>query len=491
MSGKDEKRVLAFDFGASSGRAMLGSYGQNGIELREVHRFSNDPVYVNGTLYWDVLRLVHEIKQGILKAKEIGFDSIGIDTWGVDFGLLDEEGNLIENPVHYRDRRTEGMLENVLNEVSREELYEITGNQFMEINTLFQLRSLVLRRPELIERAETMLMMPDLLNYILTGVMATEYSIASTSQMLDAREKKWAYSLLDKLSIPHRLLTEIIPTGTKIGNLTSKICEELQVESVPVIAVAGHDTQCAMAAVPSELEDFIFLSCGTWSLLGTELAAPIMNEKTVRYDITNEGGYGGKTSFLKNIIGLWLIQESRRQWKREGMDYGFGELEELAEAETPFHCFIDPDAPEFVAPGDVPERICAYCRRTGQPVPETIGQIVRCIDESLAMKYRIVLSEIQDCTGKEYQTIHIVGGGAQSRLLCQMTANACGMRVIAGPIEATVLGNIAIQLVACGAVSGISEVRSVLKNNGDIVTYEPEKGQEWQQAFNRYQKIIM
>ena len=461
------KRVLAFDFGASSGRAMLGTYEDGQIRLKEIHRFSNDPVMVNGTMYWDVLRLFYEMKQGILKAKqEGGFDSIGIDTWGVDFGLLDEDRYLLENPVHYRDSRTEGMLQESFKRIPKKRFYEITGNQFMEINTAFQLLSLKRKRPALLDRAKRMLFMPDLLNFMLTGQQKTEYSIASTSQLLDAGKRTWSREVIDALGLPGNLFTEIVPSGTKVGTLSPAICEELGVEPADVIAVAGHDTQSALVAVPAREDDFIFISCGTWSLFGTELKQPLINEKSERYNITNEGGYGNRVSFLKNIIGLWLIQESRRQWIREGEEWSFGELEEMAKesiAQTgnTYPSLIDPDAPEFVPAGNVPRRIQEYCRRTGQTVPKTKGEIVRCINESLAFKYRMNLEEIADCTGKTYDSIHMVGGGTQSKLLCQMTADACACRVVAGPVEATVMGNVALQLMAAGELDGLREVREL------------------------------
>ena len=308
-----EKRVLAFDFGASSGRAIIGRFDGENIRLEEIHRFSNDPVQVGGTLYWDVLRLFYEIKQGLTKAKLAGgFDSVGIDTWGVDFGLLDEFGCLVENPVHYRDLRTSGMIEEVFKTVPKEELYERTGIQFMELNTLFQLVSLKKYRPHILERTSRMLFMPDLFAYLLTGRMQTEYSIATTSQMVDIKTKDWAYDLLERLGLPKDILTPIVPSGTPNGELSDAICDELGLEKVPVISVCGHDTQSAITAVPSGEESFAFLSSGTWSLFGTELPAPIVNETSLEINITNEGGYGGATGLLKNIIGLWLIQESRR-----------------------------------------------------------------------------------------------------------------------------------------------------------------------------------
>lgn len=485
-----EKRVLAFDFGASGGRAMIGKYDGKALVLEEIHRFSNDPVVVNGVLYWDVLRLLHEIKTGILKAKHGGgFQSIGIDTWGVDFGLLDEKGNLLENPVHYRDERTEGMLEQSFGYLPKDEFYAITGNQFMEINTAFQLLSLKQNRPELLERAETLLLMPDLFTYMLTGVKSAEYSIASTTQLLDAKRRVWSERVLDALGFNRSLFPPIVPCGTVIGTLSDAICKELGVEPAKVVSVASHDTQSALLAVPAKEKDFIFISCGTWSLLGTELDAPIINEKSEKYNATNEGGCGNKATFMKNIIGLWLIQESRRQWIREGKEYGFGDLEKMAVEAPLLQSFIDPDAPEFSPQGDVPERILEYCRRTRQRVPESIGEVVRCINESLALKYREALEEIEDCTGMKYETIHMVGGGTQSGLLCQFTANACGRRVVAGPVEATVLGNLVLQLVASGDVPDIQEARALIARSQHIKVYEPEETELWELAYSRFQKI--
>jgi rhamnulokinase len=487
------KIMLAVDYGASSGRVMVGAYDGEKLSVEEAHRFSNDPVILekkNGsTMYWDFLRLFHEMKTGLLKAKQYGpAESVGVDTWGVDYGLLDKSGSLLSNPIHYRDQRTEGMLKKAFEQISRERFYEITGNQFMEINTVFQLMADIEQRSTLLEQAEHMLLMPDLFNYYLSGVMAGEYTIASTTQMLDAREKKWSGEVLSKLGIPENILAPMVMPGTRLGPLRNNLLRELEMKPIDVIAVAGHDTQSAMAAVPAETDDFIFLSCGTWSLFGTELDMPIINKCSYDYNITNEGGCGGKTSFLKNIIGLWLIQESRRQWIREGKEYSFGQLETMAKAATPFSSFIDPDAPEFVPAGDVPERIRQYCLRTGQPIPDGIGGIVRCIDESLAMKYRSALDEIRDCTGKSYQAIHLVGGGAQSALLCQMTANACGMPVIAGPIETTVYGNLAMQLLAAGEVSDLKEIRSMIRNSEPIKIYEPQDVEQWNEAYEKYLK---
>ncbi len=488
---KNRKKMLAVDLGASSGRVMLGEFDGEKIALTEVHRFSNDPVMLGKTMYWDFLRLMFEIKQGLVKAKAFGkIDSISVDTWGVDYGLLDQRGELIGNPVHYRDARTVGWIEKSFERIDRERFYQITGIEFMEFNTVFQLLAQKEDQPELLERADCLLLMADLILYYLSGVKNCEYSAASTTQLMDAAKRDWSEEVLEQLEIPKRILQPITPSGTALGMLTPAICEELGVEPILAVAGAGHDTQCAMAAVPAEEEAFIFVSCGTWSLFGTELAAPIIDEKSTRYAIANEGGVGGKISFLKNIIGLWLIQESRRQWIREGKEYGFGELEKLAGGCEPFRAFIDPSAAQFNPAGNIPRRIREYCRRTGQAIPETEGEIVRCIDESLAFKYRMALDEIRECTGKEYHAIHIVGGGAQSALLCQMTANACGCTVYAGPVEATVYGNLGIQLMADGSIDGLTEMRRVIRASEEIKVYEPQDADAWNAAFARYLEVV-
>ena len=348
------KRVLAFDFGASSGRAILASYEDGKISMREIHRFTNDPVTVCGVFHWDVLRLFFEIKQGITKAvHQGGFDAIGIDTWGVDFGLLDKKGRLLNNPVHYRDERTVGMMEKVFETIPAQELYSRTGIQFARLNTLFQLAALRQNEPETLAQAETLLLMPDLFAYLLTGVKRAEYTEVSTTQCLDPKTGDWAFDLLERLDIPTRLFPPIIDAGQTYGTLSAAICEELGCPPVPVIAVATHDTGSAVAAVPTQQDDFIYISCGTWSLFGTELPEPIVTEASRQYNLTNEGGYGRTVRFLKNIMGLWLIQESRRQWIREGADVSYADLEREALAAQPFRCFINPDDPSFEMPGSM------------------------------------------------------------------------------------------------------------------------------------------
>lgn len=485
------KRVLAFDFGASSGRAIIGCFDGDKITLEEVHRFSNDPVSVGGTVYWDVLRLFYEIKQGIIKAKIAGgFDSIGIDTWGVDFGLIDSEGKLMENPVHYRDARTVGLVDEAFKTMPKEKLYGITGIQFMELNTLFQLISLKKYRPWMLERADKMLFMPDLFGYMLTGKMCAEYSIASTSQLIDLDKKTWSKEILDAFGIKDSVFAPLVQPGTVLGELSKEVCEECGVDPVPVISVCGHDTQSAITSVPCEDGDFAFLSSGTWSLFGTELDKPIVNETSMNINITNEGGFDGSTGFLKNIIGLWLIQESRRQWKREGKEYSYADLEKLALAAEPFKCFIDPDAPEFVPHGNIPERVREFCRKTGQYVPETVGEIMRCIYESLAMKYRLTFEKLRECTERDYPVIHVIGGGTKDGLLCQMTANSCDRTVKAGPIEATVMGNVAVQLMSDGSVKNIGQARKIVADSSELKTFEPKDTDKWAGAYEDFLKVV-
>ncbi len=486
----DKKQLLAFDFGASSGRAMLGSFDGQKIDLQEIHRFANDPVMVNGTLYWDVLRLFHEIKQGLIKAKGYGkIDSLGIDTWGVDFGLVDEFGQLVANPVHYRDTRTQGMIERVFEIIPKEELYQRTGIQFMFFNSIFQMAALLDKRPDLIERAETALFMPDLLLYLLTGRKKAEYTMASTTQLLDPVKGEWAYDLIDRLGLPRRLFCELEDAGSKALPLSAELCEELGIDPIETIAVASHDTASAVVSVPAQEEDFIYISSGTWSLMGIESDKPLINDKSFEYNFTNEGGYGRKTRFLKNIMGLWLIQESRRQWIREGEEVSYADMEREALTCKPFQCLIDVDDLSLSTPGNMPKRIKKLCEQTGQYVPQTRGEVVRCIYESLALKYRAIKEQIEDVADRRYPVLHVVGGGTKDGLLSQFTANATGSRVVAGPIEATALGNMAVQLMGQGEIKSLEEARKVIANSFELKHYEPQDQDVWEQALVRYKKL--
>ena len=426
-----------------------------------------------------------------LKKKYGTIDSMGIDTWGVDFGLIDEHGALLENAVHYRDERTRGMDRKVFMKIPKPELYNITGNEFNYFNTIFQLNALKENRPWMLERADKFLFTPDLFNYFLTGEKKAEYTMATTSSLLDIRKREWSEEVMERIGLKKELFPELIASGSIVGPLKKEICEELGVDPMKVIAVASHDTQSASAAVPTQEKDFIFISCGTWSLYGTELDEPVIGEKSLEMNVSNEGGYGGKINFLKNLTGLWMVQESRRQWIREGNEYSFGELETQAKEVELFQNFVDANAEVFVPSGNMPRRIREYCKQTGQTVPETPGEIVCCINQSLAMKYRHAMEEIKDCTGKDYKTVYMVGGGTQSALLCQFTANACGCRVSAGPIEATVLGNIALQLMASGDIKSIEEAREIIKRSQDIKIYEPQDKEACDEAYERFKKILV
>ena len=486
------KKVLAFDFGASSGRAMLASFENGKIEMTEIHRFSNDPVTVNGRMYWDVLRLFFEIKTGITKAVNAGgFDAIGIDTWGVDFGLINKKGELIGNPFHYRDQRTKGIPERIFDEIiSKEDLYHRAGMQFMHFNTIYQLMYLKYNEPELLAQADKFLMMPDLFAYFLTGEMKEEASIASTSNLLNPNTKDWDFELIEKLGLDKNLFAPIVKSGSVYGYLSDDICTELGCKKVHVVAVCSHDTASAVAATPSSTDDFVYISCGTWSLFGIESKIPFLSDEAYKADFTNEGGFDGTIRFLKNIMGLWLIQESRRQWRREGTEVGFDTLEKEALASEPFKCFINVDDPMFETAGNLPKRVLEFCEKTGQYVPKNRGEIMRCIYQSLAMKYKHTYNMLSDFTKRDYKSINILGGGIKDTLLCRLTADATGATVLAGPTEATVMGNIAVAFYALGEISDFKEIRKTVANSTDLKEYIPENTEEWNKAYEDYKKIL-
>ena len=484
------KRILAFDFGASSGRAMLGRLEDGRIAMEEIHRFSNDPVTVGGRMYWDVLRLFFEIKAGITKAVAAGgFDAISIDTWGVDYGLIGQSGRLLSNPRHYRDQRTAGMPEKVFRRVPKEELYALTGIQFSTINTLYQLAADMEEDPELFALADKMLMTPDLFGYLLTGEVHEEATIASTSNLFDPRTRDWHWDLIHRLGLPRRLFAPILQPGSVYGYLSDELCEELGCPKAPVIAVGAHDTASAVAAAPAE-GDFAYISCGTWSLFGTELPEPLINADSAAANFTNEGGFSGTVRFLKIISGLWLVQESRRQWRREGQEVSFAELEQEALEATPFVSYINVDDPAFATAGNTPARIREYCVRTGQPVPESRGEVMRCIYQSLAFTYRRTLEKLEQITGKRYARIHMIGGGIKDRLLCQMTADACGVEVLAGPVEATAMGNIGAALCAFGELKDLADLRRAVAASTDLQRYVPKDASAFANAYEGFLRSI-
>ena len=484
-------KMLAIDLGASSGRGIVGSYDGKKLTLRENHRFSNDPVTVSGHFRWDILRIFHEIKQSI---REVGLSGeqvagMGIDTWGVDYGYIDKYGQLMGNPMHYRDTRTDGLPKAIEDKLTAKELYDITGIQTMNFNTVYQLVADQRDNPELQANAAQMLFIPDLLNYFLTGVKATEYTIASTGALLDAAKRKVAPEIFAKLGLP-QLIDNLVEPGNCLGMLSKDVSEELGGVNFKVFNVASHDTASAVIAVPAENDDFIYISSGTWSLMGAELNAPLINEQCRSLNFSNEGGAMGTIRFLKNIMGLWTVQESRRQWKREGKDYSFADLQTFAEAEKPLVSFINPDHPMFATPGNMPERICRFCEMTGQHVPENVGQVVRVIMESLALRYRYVMDGITALRGKPVKAIHIVGGGTKDTFLCDLAAQACNVPVIAGPVEATAIGNLCMQYVAAGELKDLSEARALIRDSFDPIVYEPRADRgAWEEAYARFCKI--
>ncbi|MGM0124763.1 rhamnulokinase [Enterococcus sp. AZ194] len=481
------KKVLAFDFGASSGRAVLGIYKNGHLALEEVHRFSNYPLVKEGRLFWDIHYLFQEVLIGIKKAlKDHVIDSIGVDTWGVDFGLIDKGGDLLTLPRSYRDSYTQGVLQEIEEITDLKHLYKQTGNQLMEINTLFQLYKLKQEDPEIFNQVKKILFMPDLINYLLTGELFAERSIASTSQMLNPETNEWATEILEELKIPIRIL----PTLADAGHVVGYTKPELKIGNIKVIHTCEHDTASAVVSVPSN-QKFLFISCGTWSLVGTELTTPVITEKAFDYNLTNELGFGRRTRFLKNLTGLWILQELRRNLSCEGKNYTFEELTQLAEDARAFTCWIDTDHALFSAPGSMKERIIQYAEYTHQTPPKTEGEFVRCVYESLAMKYKLTFMEISEAIEGDFDIINIVGGGSQAAILCQFVSDACNIRVEAGPVEATAMGNIAVQLFSENEFSSIEEVRQCVKENTQTKYYFPEKNyKNWDREFSTYQNII-
>ncbi|HHV62788.1 MAG TPA: rhamnulokinase [Firmicutes bacterium] len=487
-------KVLALDLGAESGRAVLGKFDDESLSLEEVHRFPNEPVRIPGGLHWDVLRLFHEMKRGLALAiqkygKDLG--GLGVDTWGVDFGLLGRGDVLLGNPYHYRDRRTDGMPDEVFKIVSRDEIFHRTGIQFMQINTIFQLWAMKRSRSPLLEVAETLLMMPDLFNFLFTGRKASEFTIATTSQLYDPVAGGWSRAIIDALGLPGHIFTDIIPPGTIIGTLEPRVAREVGTGEIPVIAPAGHDTACAVAAVPAQQGDYVYISSGTWSLVGVEVSRPVINELTLALNFTNEGGVAGTFRLLKNVTGLWLVQQCRRAWERAGEALNYDQITDMARQARPLASIIDPDCDRFLNPEDMPSEIQRYCEETGQPVPRTRGEIVRCALDSLALKYRWVVEKLEAILERRLPVIHIVGGGTKNTLLCQLTASATGRPVIAGPVEATAIGNSVMQAVALGYLKSIAEARNIVRRSFPLRTYDPVAAEQgaWDDAYERFLRL--
>lgn len=465
-------RVLAFDFGASTGRAILGEYENGKLSYREIHRFDNELVNENGKLCWNFPYLLSEVKKAINSVK--GVDSLAFDTWGVDYGIIDGDGKLASLPVCYRDARTDGTVEKLLEKITPERLYALTGNQIMKINTLFQL--------SVDENdGDMLLFMPDLFAYALCGVKSAEQTIASTSQMLDLEKAQWQREAFALTGKSEKILPPIVKSASVAG----------EYNGIKVIKVAGHDTQCAVCAMPqSGGKTPAFLSCGTWSLIGCENESPILTEKSMKDELSNELGANGKINYLKNISGLWLIQEIRRNFAEDGKRYSYNDMEQLARREKPFEFFIDPDDPTFASPKNMPQKICDFCRKTGQGTPETDGALVRCIYESLAMKYRFAIGQLEENTGKRFDVLNLLGGGTKDGFLCSMTADSLNIPVTAGPTEATALGNIMLQLIALGELESVEDGRRVLASSESVKTYLPENSEEFAKAYVKFKNII-
>jgi rhamnulokinase len=490
---QDAKKFVAVDLGASSGRLMVGHWDGRRIALDELHRFSNGGVAVRGGVYWDVLRLWSEIQSGLSKYRARFGDApagIAVDAWGVDFALLDERGRLLENPVCYRDARTNGIPEKVFAKVSEAEIFAATGVQTMQINTLFQLYSMVLAEDAKLECAETLLMVPDLFSYFLGGEKAVEYTEASTTQMYSLGGQDWAREILRGLEIPERIMPRVVQPGTVLSKVGADVLDACGFgKAFPVIAVGSHDTASAVASIPNLDAGSAFISSGTWSLMGVELDAPVTSEKARTLGFTNEGGCGGKTLLMRNITGLWIVQECVRQWEKEGKSHGWDELIAAAAAARPFGGLLLPNAAEFAAPGNMPEAIRGYCRDHGQAVPETVGEFARCCFESLSLAYWSALEALRDLTGREIGAIRVVGGGCLNTFLCQMTADACGCTVVSGPVEASALGNVMLQAVATGELPDIAAGRAALGESLEYVRYEPRRSDGWAEAQARYGRL--
>ncbi len=483
---------LAIDLGAESGRAIVGTFENNYLTLSETHRFPNNPVQSGDTLSWDVPKLWSEIKTGIrLSAIKFGnLDSLGIDTWGVDFALLDEDGNLLGNPVHYRDARTDGMMDEAFKRMDRGEIFSHTGIQFMQFNSLYQLLAMVKANSSLFKVAKTFLTIPDLFNYWLSGKITNEFTNATTTQCLDPTTRQWSQPVLEAMRIPTHLFRPVTEPGIVLGKIQPKIAEETVARDVQVVVPACHDTGSAVVAVPAKNQDFAWMSSGTWSIMGVEVQEPVLTEKALQYNFTNEGGVFGTWRLSKNIMGLWLIQECRREWQHQGQDHSYDALTQLATDADPFLAVINPDDDSFFHPGDMPQKIQNFCQKTGQYIPQSKGEILRIALESLALKYRWVLERLEELTGKEFSPIHIIGGGTKNRLLNQFTADATNRAVITGPIEATAIGNILMQAIGMGQLGSLSDAREVVRNSFEMEEFHPGNQIGWDEAYVKFLKIM-
>ena len=484
--------MVSVDLGAQSGRVTLGEFDGERLLINEVHRFPNTPVLTRRTLHWDVVRLYEHLLEGLAAVASVSeaIDSVGVDSWGVDFALLDRDGRLVQNPVHHRDRRTDGAMDELFAEVPAREVYERTGIQLMPINTLVQLFAAVRADEASLEIAETLLLIPDLLHYWLSDVAACEYTNATTTQCLDPRAQTWASDLLERLRMPAGVFPEVVRPATILGALLDEVADRTRLRRVVVVATATHDTASAVAAVPFRNAGSVYISAGTWSLVGMELDAPLIDDRTFGANLTNEGGVDGTVRLLKNVNGLWLLHECQQAWAGAGTSVGFDDIVRLADQAPALVSFIDPDEPAFLAPGEMPDRIRAYCLRTGQPAPEGPGAVARCIFESLALKFRYTIELLASVTGISPPEIHIVGGGARNRFLCQCTADATGLPVLAGPEEATSVGNLLGQAIALGELASLGDARAVVRSSFEPASYEPTGRPQWEQAYGRFTELL-
>jgi rhamnulokinase len=484
---------IAIDLGAESGRVMLGSLAEGKLALEEINRFPNGSVVVGSSWRWDVAKLFEEIKAGLrqVAARGVRVDSISADSWGVDYVLLDGDGNMLDAPFHYRDARTDSGFERAFAVAPREEIFAETGIQFMTLNTLYQLHADLRQRREILESAASFLTMGDYFNFLLCGARKIEESMASTTQLYNPQKRAWSNALIKKFGFPEKIFPDVVPSGTKLGALLPAIARQTGLKDAQVVASCSHDTGAAVAAVPAEGDGWAYLSSGTWSLLGIESAKPIITPKSLEYNFTNEIGFGGSIRFLKNIIGLWILQECRREWAKQGREYDYAELTKLAESAPPLRALINPNDPRFAKPNEMPSKIVDFCRQTNQPPPKTDGEIVRCVLESLALLYRATLEQLEDVTGQKLQTLHIVGGGSKNELLNQFTANATGRAVLAGPVECTAAGNVMVQAIALGHLRSLVAARKVVRDSFPIKTYKPQDAATWQKAYERFQKLLV
>jgi len=491
----NKHNYLALDLGAESGRAIVGTLADGKLAITETHRFVNTPVMMPNGLHWDVQSLWSELKSGI-SASVLKFagtlEGIGVDAWGVDFGLLDEDDTLLATPFHYRDNRTDGMMDEAFRRMPRETIFEHTGVQFMQINTLYQLLAMVTSQSPLLDKARRLVTIPDLFNYWLCGQITNEFTEATTTQCYDPNKRDWAFPVLEALGIPTRLFGSVTQPGTVLGGLLRNITPETANMAIPVIVPACHDTGSAVVAVPAEVEDFAWISSGTWSIIGTEVKEPGFSPTTSANNFTNEGGVFNTWRLSKNVMGLWLVQECRRAWQSHGENLSYDTLTHQASEARPFLAVIDPDNPKFLHAGDMPARICEYCESTGQPVPGSRGEIIRVILESIALKYKWAIDRLETITGNRLSEIHIVGGGSRNRLLNQFTADATGCTCIAGPVEATAAGNILMQSIALGHIGSLAEARTIVRQSFDPEIYRPNASTRpaWDSFHARLEKMM-